>query len=68
MPSRRVCRVFVSDTVIVRAGKEKLLFANVDNSSCSHLAGTAGVLEHKEVAVGQSGGDSRQGNGPTEGG
>jgi len=43
-----VCRVAVSDTVIVRAGEEKLLFANVDNSSCSHLAGTSGVLEPKE--------------------
>jgi len=43
-----VCKVAVSDTVIVRAGEEKLLFANVDNSSCSHLAGTSGVLEPKE--------------------
>ena len=46
--SRPVCRVSVSDTVIVRAGEEKLLFASVDNSPCSHLAGTAGVLEPKE--------------------
>ena len=46
--SRSVCRVSVSDTVIVRAGEEKLLFASVDNSPCSHLAGTAGVLEPKE--------------------
>ena len=41
-----VCKVSVGNTVILRAGEEKLLFANVDNSS--YPTGTAGVLEPKE--------------------
>ena len=41
-----VCKVSVGNTVILRAGEEKLLFVNIDNSS--YPTGTAGVLEPKE--------------------
>ena len=45
-PTREVCRVSIGEPVVVRAGEERLFFANVD--CLFHGFPTAGVLEPKE--------------------
>ena len=45
-PTREVCRVSIGEPVVVRAGEERLFFANVD--CLFHDFPIAGVLEPKE--------------------